>query len=386
MRLNDGRVVLVLAILIVLAILLAVFLLRGQPQSTPGPTEPAGQPSSPVPAAWYDLYFTTPTYPDRPETRRGGIDERFVAYLDSATRTLDLAVYDFDLENVAQAIARASARGVAVRMVTDSDTLNNVRDDQIQRALQIVREAGITVVGDERSAIMHHKFALRDGEEVWTGSWNWTTGDTYRLNNNAVRIRSAELASDFAREFEAMFVEGRFGGGGVKRPPPPAVQVGGARVQPLFAPENNVAARLAERIREAQTSIHFLAFSFTHDGLSQAIQERGRAGVAVSGVFERTGSETRFSEFGPLRQAGLDVYQDGNQYAMHHKVVVLDGRSTVVGSFNFSDSADRDNDENTLIVDDPGFASRFDGEFQRMLAAARAAPPRQATPERERPR
>ena len=71
---------------------------------------------------------------------------------------------------------------------------------------------------------------------------------------------------------------------------------------------------------------------------------------------------------------------------MHHKVFVIDGRTTVLGSFNFSEGADRDNDENALIVDDPAMASRFEEEFQRMLAAAKAAPPRQATPERERPR
>ena len=71
---------------------------------------------------------------------------------------------------------------------------------------------------------------------------------------------------------------------------------------------------------------------------------------------------------------------------MHHKVFVVDGRTTVLGSFNFSEGADRDNDENALIVEDPTFASLFEAEFQRMLGAAKAAPPRQATPERERPR
>ena len=76
----------------------------------------------------YEVYFTTPIYPDRPETRRGGIDERFVQFVDAATRSLDVAAYEFDLENVAQAMARAKSRGVAVRMVTDTDTVNATRD------------------------------------------------------------------------------------------------------------------------------------------------------------------------------------------------------------------------------------------------------------------
>jgi phosphatidylserine/phosphatidylglycerophosphate/cardiolipin synthase-like enzyme len=80
------------------------------------------------------------------------------------------------------------------------------------------------------------------------------------------------------------------------------------------------------------------------------------------------------------------VYQDGNPYVMHHKVFVLDGRTTIMGSFNFSDSADRDNDENLLIVDDPGFASRYLEEVERMLQLARNPAGTRATPERELPR
>ena len=86
------------------------------------------------------------------------------------------------------------------------------------------------------------------------------------------------------------------------------------------------------------------------------------------------------------KQAGLDVYQDGNPYVLHHKVFVLDGKTTIFGSFNFSDSADRDNDENALIVDDPSFAARYLEEVGRMLTLARNPSSVRATPDRELPR
>ena len=348
-------------------------------------TEPAPAPS-PAATGPYEVFFTTPVYPDRPETRRGGIDERFVQFVDASTRSLDVAAYEFDLENVAQAMVRARDRGVAIRMVTDTDTVNAVRDEATQKALKIVRDAGITIVPDERSAIMHHKFAVRDGEEIWTGSWNLTVGDTYRLNNNAVRMRSSELASAYTQEFETMFTQKKFGAGRPRGAVMPPVQVGSMRVQVLFAPEDGVAQKIAERIGQASNQVRFAAFSFTHDAIGQATLDRAKAGVSVAGVFEKTGSETRFSEFGAMKQAGLDVYQDGNPYALHHKVFVLDGRTTILGSFNFSDSADRDNDENTLIVDDPGFAGRYLEETERMLTLARNPSSARATPEKELPR
>lgn len=347
----------------------------------------AGEPAAPPPTAdWYDIYFTEPTYPDRPDTRRGGIDERFVQFVDSASRSLDVAIYDFDLQNVAEAMARAQQRGVRVRMVTDSDTPGNTRDQEIQRAFATLRQAGIPIVEDERRAIMHHKFAVRDGEELWTGSWNMTVGDTYRLNNNAVRIRSSQLATVFTGEFERMFVQRLFGGNKPKGSPAPPVQIGDARIQALFSPSDGVTARIGERVDQARSQVHFMAFSFTADGIARTLVERSEAGVAIAGIFERTGSETRFSEFGPLSQAGLEVYQDGNPYAMHHKVFVVDGRTAIFGSFNFSDSAERENDENCLIVDDAGFAAAFEQEFTRILTAARNPAAQRQTPERERPR
>jgi phosphatidylserine/phosphatidylglycerophosphate/cardiolipin synthase-like enzyme len=66
------------------------------------------------------------------------------------------------------------------------------------------------------------------------------------------------------------------------------------------------------------------------------------------------------------------VLQDGNRYLMHHKVIVLDERTVVFGSFNFSANAE-DNNENCLIVDSPELARLYLAEFERVYARAAAA-------------
>ncbi len=307
---SGGLLAILQAILLVLAAAgLMLFLVRGREAPTSGPRQ-AGQRQV---GDWYEVYFTEPKYPDRPENHIGGIDERFVEFVDAAGQTLDIAVYDFDLQNVAEALARARARGVRVRMVTDSDTVGNERDERIQEALEIVGRGGIPIVADERLAIMHHKFAVRDRQEVWTGSWNMTTGDTYRLNNHAARMRSPELADRFANEFDEMFTQRKFGPRKPRSRPEPPLQIGQSRVQALFSPGEGVAAQIAARVAQAHASVNFLAFSFTHDGIGQAVHERARSGVPVTGVFETTGSNTRFSEFTRMKQAGLTVYQDGKR-------------------------------------------------------------------------
>jgi phosphatidylserine/phosphatidylglycerophosphate/cardiolipin synthase-like enzyme len=337
---------------------------------TPAPApQPARPTSPPASGAWYQLFFTTPKYPDRPEYHQGGPDEDLVAFINGAAKTVDVAAYDFDLENVATALAEAAARGVRVRMVTDTDTLTN-DDPTIQNAFAILEQAGIPIVDDNRPGIMHHKFVVVDGAEVWTGSLNFTENDTYRLNNNAIRIASPELAANYTHEFELLFVERTFGPSKRVGTRDPVLTIGGARVESYFAPEDDVARKVAARLAQARQSIQFMAFSFTSDEIGDAVIERARAGVVVQGVFETTGSETRFSEYGRMKRAKIDVLQDGNPYVMHHKVFIIDRRTVIFGSFNFSNNADADNDENLLIVDDPTLAQAFEQEFQRVREQA----------------
>ncbi|MFN8534574.1 MAG: phospholipase D-like domain-containing protein [Dehalococcoidia bacterium] len=359
--------------LAVLALCLCVALAVLLPRIAERSGVPEGQPTGG--SDWYEVWFTTPRYPDRAEDRQGGIDEHLVAFVDGAQRSLDVAIYDFDLQNVATALARAKGRGVTVRLVTDTDTVEN-DDRAIQGAFETVRRAGIPVVPDKRGAIMHHKFVVRDGEAVWTGSYNFTTNDTFRHNNNALVIQSPQVAANYAGEFDQMFVRGRFGPNKTPGVPNPRVTLGGATIDTFFAPQDKIAARVVAAIRQARSSIYFMAFQFTNDEIGQAMIDRSRDRVQVAGVFERTGSETQFSEFRRLQEAGIEVYQDGNPYIMHHKVIVIDERIVLTGSYNFTDNAERSNDENLLFIEDAGLARKYIEEFNRVRETAKRPPSR----------
>jgi len=76
------------------------------------------------------------------------------------------------------------------------------------------------------------------------------------------------------------------------------------------------------------------------------------------------------TEFTPLTEAGLPVYLDGNVGQMHHKVIIIDEQIVITGSYNFSASAERANDENVIIFFDPQIAAQYLAEFQRVLAEA----------------
>ncbi|HZK66821.1 MAG TPA: phospholipase D-like domain-containing protein, partial [Chloroflexota bacterium] len=187
-------------------------------------------------------------------------------------------------------------------------------------------------------------------------------------------LQSQELARNYTVAFEKMWRDKQFGRQKKPGGTTPKLTINGVTVESYFSPEDGVADKVAARLRSAQKSIDFMAFSFTEDQIGSVVRDRAKAGVKVRGVFERTGSETQFSEFGRMRSDGLEVLQDGNPYLMHHKVFVIDGRTVITGSFNFSANANNSNDENLLMVDDPAMAGPFTAEFERVLAQAKNPP------------
>ena len=325
------------------------------------PMKPAVEP---VRGDWYTLYFTTPRYPDNVSTRIHIIEEGLIAAIDGAERSLDIAIYELDLDTIGDAILAARDRDVVVRVVTDSDSLG-----ENQTLKRLTRE-GIHIVPDERSAIMHNKFVVIDKQAVWTGSWNFTQNGTFRHNNNAIIIQSETLARAYTGEFEEMFIRKEFGPASPQNTAHRPVQLGDTLIETCFAPEDECALQLVDLLQHAQHSIRFMAFSFTHDGFGNTIRQKAQAGVTVQGVFETTGSDTEHSEFSSMKREKLDVLQDGNPYILHHKVFIVDENIVVLGSFNFSDSADSSNDENILVLHNADIAKEFLAEFERVYRDA----------------
>lgn len=333
--------------------------------------EPAPQAEAPVAmeapgagsGAIFNVYFTDPVIPFD-DVITGGIDTHLVSLIDQAERSIDMAVFEFNLQSVADALIAAHKRGVVVRVVYDDEHTED--DPQIEQLIA----AGIPATPDERSALMHNKFFVFDRMIVWTGSMNVTVNGVYRNNNNAIAIRSTKLAENYTIEFEEMF-SGQFGPTSPANTPNPVFTLDGVKIENYFSPEDEPLIRLIERTGEAQKSIHFMAFSFTDYDLALAMMQRAEQGVEVSGIFESRGANTEYAECNTLLDVGLDVRLDGNPRTFHHKVVIIDGSIVAIGSFNFSTNAAESNDENLLIIHDSGVAAQYEAEFNRRMAEAK---------------
>jgi phosphatidylserine/phosphatidylglycerophosphate/cardiolipin synthase-like enzyme len=317
-------------------------------------------------SSFWQVYFTTPSEASRDRNQWvNGPDVPLAEAIGKLQNTLDIAAFEMNNEAITEAILAAHERGVKVRIVTDNE--HGIEDDDT--TLVDLELAGIPIVNDERSALMHNKFMIMDSISVWTGSMNYTMNGVYRNNNNMIMMRSRRAVEVYQAEFNEMFERHEFG----PRSDPSNTgnfSQDGVPIQILFASENDTVGAILREINASKSSIRFMSFSFTRDDMGDALMQKAKAGIDVQGVFENTGSETQFSEFPRLFCAGISVRQDGNPGVLHHKVFVIDGSVVLTGSFNFSNNAVDSNDENLLIVRDANIAKLFLEEFARVQSIA----------------
>jgi len=375
-RLNSILMVVVLGVVLCFG---AIYTLTGtdvlgiftQTETAPlgeGPiTLPEVPPVSNASTEWWEVYFTDPLNINDPDNWGNSIEAHLIEKINMAQSSIHIASFEFDLDPVAEALIAAKLRGVDVRWVTDDEHGLEADEEPGHGQFALLEEAGIEIRDDARSGLMHNKFWIFDGQLVWTGSTNITVNGIFKQNNNVIVIRSIRLAEIYEREFQEMW-NGEFGIRSPSTVEQQSTTVNGTPVQALFAAEDGVIGHLIPVVESAQSSVRFMAFSFTDYPLAQAMIDRAAAGVDVAGVFEKVGSETEFAELRTLHCAGVPVRQDGNPSFLHHKLIIVDESIVMTGSLNYSTNAEENNDENVLIVNNPEIAALYIQEFERVWA------------------
>jgi phosphatidylserine/phosphatidylglycerophosphate/cardiolipin synthase-like enzyme len=330
----------------------------------------AGAPTSAnATSDWWDVYFTDPMNVNNPAEWQGSIEGRLIDKINAAQKSIHIVSFEFDLTPVAEALIAARQRGVDVRWVTDDESGLGADEDPGRGQFALLQKAGIEVRADTRSALMHNKFWIFDGQIAWTGSTNITKRGVFQQNNNTVVIHSPEIATIYEREFAEMW-DGQFGPKSPSTADQQSVVVNGTPIQIYFSPEDHVMDHMIPLVSSANSSIRFMAFSFTDFPLAKAMLDRSSAGVNVAGIFEKVGSETESSELHTFFCAKVPARQDGNPKFLHDKVIIVDNRFVISGSFNFSSNATENNDENVIIIDNPTIANLYTQEFERLWPIA----------------
>jgi phosphatidylserine/phosphatidylglycerophosphate/cardiolipin synthase-like enzyme len=301
------------------------------------------------------------------------------AFLDEAEHTLDLAQYDFELGAetaaiVGDAIRRAHDRGVRVRFVYNVDHRKPIPvppppspDETLIRSLPVEAKP-IAGVPD----LMHHKYVVRDGTAVWTGSTNWTDDSWTQQENVIAIVESSGVAGCFLLDFQELLTTENVASSGHV---PPRWCDG---VRTWFTPGHgeDLSHRMAQAIARARRRVRICSPVLTAAPVLAVLANQvGSARIDVAGCFDETqmrgvayqwGVEGKSWKLPLLARVARGAFsaKPSTPYGtgtvhdfMHAKVTVIDD-TVFVGSFNLSRSGER-NAENVLELDDAAIADRL---------------------------
>ena len=270
-------------------------------------------------------------------------EEAFLQFLDSAKKSIHCALYELNLPSIQQKLLEKQQQ-LEVEMITDNDYL---------------KEFNYSFIKADSFGLMHNKFCIIDGKKISTGSMNPTNNDAHKNNNNLLLIDSKVLAHNYEEEFQEMW------NGTFKKGNPvlnPNIVLGNITIHNYFCPEDHCANRVKQELEKAHSSIYFMTFSFTHQGIANMLLLKHQDGMSIKGIME-VQQISKDSVYGQLQYQGIEVLKDGNKYKLHHKVFIIDNETVITGSFNPTNGGDQRNDENILIIKDKEIAKRFLKEF-----------------------
>ena len=283
-------------------------------------------------------------------------------------------------------------------------------------AISILERAGINIIddtadGSKGSGLMHHKFMVIDRQTVVTGSANFTlSGLVGDINNPASKgnvnhllvVNNTQAADLFTEEFNYMWGNSALGitskfGLAKPRRMPKTISWENNSVTIQFAPTStqqswslSTNGLIANTISKATKSIDLALFVFSEQKLADILQTKKRSGVAIRGVFDAGFAYRYYSEV--LDMLGLSLYfrcrvEDHNNpwvnsldtvgiarlnYGdkLHHKFTVIDNKTTISGSQNWSRAANRINDEVVIVINNYTVTRHFVREFKRLYSDA----------------
>lgn len=302
--------------------------------------------------------------------------EKLLERINSTEYSIDMCVYSFyNQPSIVNALISARNRGVKVRIVYDKRTTQNSMQQLINAGFLISKRPNI-------DGIMHNKFFVFDGRDsnpnndwVWTGSWNLSADENSWINN-VIEINDFYLAQAYTREFEEMWgsttdtpdaVNAKFGPYKTDNTPH-SFTVNGKEIQLYFSPTDQTTTKIRNTLSTADSSIYFALLTFTRSDIANTIVSRVNAGAQLRGIIDNvndSGSQYLF-----LKNYG-EVFDYNRTETLHHKYAIIDASWThldpyvITGSHNWSNSAEQDNDENTLIIKDVFIANQYMQEFKK---------------------
>jgi phosphatidylserine/phosphatidylglycerophosphate/cardiolipin synthase-like enzyme len=135
-------------------------------------------------------------------------------------------------------------------------------------------------------------------------------------------------------------------------------------IQLCFTPGGDCTDEIVEEIKHARSEIFLQAYSFTSKPIAQALVNAHKRGVNVTAILDKSQRSERYTSASFLANDRIPTYIDDKHAIAHNKIIIIDGTTTITGSFNFTKAAQERNAENLLIIRSRDIAKTYIENWQ----------------------
>lgn len=132
-----------------------------------------------------------------------------------------------------------------------------------------------------------------------------------------------------------------------------------ASVNVCFTPPSGCGGLIAQEIVKAKKSIYVQAYGLTSISIIHQLKAAKDRGVLVRILLDGGNLSDNQQVLTELLKYGIDVRFDKMPGIAHNKVIIIDSKKVITGSFNFTSAADHRNAENVILIEDTDIASLY---------------------------
>jgi phosphatidylserine/phosphatidylglycerophosphate/cardiolipin synthase-like enzyme len=136
-------------------------------------------------------------------------------------------------------------------------------------------------------------------------------------------------------------------------------------VQVYFSPRGGAIDGIVRAVAKARSEVLVQAHTLLSPAITRSLLDAWQRGVKVAVILDRSERQEGLTPAVRLANAGVPVYLDGKHAAANDRVIVIDGRTVVTGSLNFTTASDELNGENLLVIHSPELAALYAENWQR---------------------
>lgn len=133
-----------------------------------------------------------------------------------------------------------------------------------------------------------------------------------------------------------------------------------------FSPGHEIKNAIKKLLIQAHSSINLCVFTITDYELASLIISKYKQHIKIRIITDDEKTIAKGSEIFRLEDAGIAIKTDHSHYHMHNKFGIIDNRVAITGSFNWTYTATKHNQENMLATSNYKIVKQYQEEFNRL--------------------